>query len=256
MSIESSSDDGSDIFWPGYVDAVTNLVLNLLFLLTIMTVAVFMFALELGRAKPGQEGVVLPVEPPSEPQALRDPIKEREMVVAALRKQVDALNREAPTEVEALRKQVAAINEALEREARLLSELAVPRKVEVPNELQPAQKVVPATAAVPKPDKGLEQASDTGGGIIVRFTDEAVTLNEAETKTLRSTLGVVVAAGGARIDVVVPKGFSEAKRLGFYRAMAVRNLLIEMKLPADRIDVSVREGKANASASLVRVTAR
>ncbi len=93
MSIESSSDDGSDIFWPGYVDAVTNLVLNLLFLLTIMTVAVFMFALELGRAKPGQEGVVLPVEPPSEPQALRDPIKEREMVVAALRKQVDALNR-------------------------------------------------------------------------------------------------------------------------------------------------------------------
>lgn len=46
------------------------------------------------------------------------------------------------------------------------------------------------------------------------------------------------------------------KRLGFYRAMAVRNLLIEMKLPADRIDVSVREGKANASASLVRVTAR
>jgi outer membrane protein OmpA-like peptidoglycan-associated protein len=256
MSIESNSDDGSDIFWPGYVDAVTNLVLNLLFLLTIMTVAVFMFALELGRAKPGDQGVAVQIEAPVEPQTLRDPIKEREEVVAALRKQVEALNKEAPTEVEALKKQVEAINQALEREARLLSQLAVPRKVEVPNELQTPQKVLPATSAVPKPEKGLEQTSDTGGGIIVRFTDEAVTLTEAETRTLRNTLGVIAAAGGARIEVVVPRGFSEAKRLGFYRAMAVRNLLIEMKLPADKIEVSVREGKSNSNASLVRVTSR
>jgi hypothetical protein len=41
--------------------------------------------------------------------------------------------------------------------------------------------------------------------------------------------------------------------MGFYRAMAVRNLLIEMKMPRDRIDVSVREGKNRANASIVRV---
>ena len=46
----SDNDDGSEIFWPGYVDATTNLILNLLFLLTILIVAVVMFALELGRA--------------------------------------------------------------------------------------------------------------------------------------------------------------------------------------------------------------
>jgi hypothetical protein len=256
MSIERNSDDGSDIFWPGYVDAVTNLVLNLLFLLTIMTVAVFMFALELGRAKPGDQGVAVQIETPIDPHVLRDPVKEREEVVAALRKQVEALNKEAPTEVEALKSRVEAINKALEREARLLSQLAVPRKVEIPNELQTQQKVLPATSVVPRPEKGLEQASDAGGGIIVRFTDEAVTLTEPETKILRNTLGAIVAAGAARIDVVVPRGFSEAKRLGFYRAMAVRNLLIEMKLPADKIEVSVREGKSNSNASLVRVTSR
>ena len=44
--------DGSDIFWPGYVDATTNLILNFLFLLTLLMVAVFMFALELGRSTP------------------------------------------------------------------------------------------------------------------------------------------------------------------------------------------------------------
>ena len=39
MSIETSQEDGADIFWPGYVDAIANLVLNLLFMLTIMIVA-------------------------------------------------------------------------------------------------------------------------------------------------------------------------------------------------------------------------
>jgi len=258
MALEGNNEDGSDIFWPGYVDAVTNLVLNLLFLLTIMTVAVFMFALELGRAKPGKDAAIQ-VETPAEPQVMFDPLKERQEAVGALRKQVEALNREAPTEVEALKKQITAINEALDREARLLKQLEVPRRVEpvqVPNELSPAQKVLPATSAVARPDKGLDQATETGGGIIVRFTDEAVSLTEAETRALRGVLGPVVAAGGARIEVVVPRGFSEAKRLGFYRAMAVRNLLVEMKLPTERIDVSVREGKSSANASLVRVTPR
>ena len=49
MQTGQDNNDGSDIFWPGYVDATTNLILNLLFLLTILIVAVFMFALEMGR---------------------------------------------------------------------------------------------------------------------------------------------------------------------------------------------------------------
>ena len=52
MDSRHEDNDGSDIFWPGYVDATTNLILNLLFLLTILMVAVFMFALELGRSSP------------------------------------------------------------------------------------------------------------------------------------------------------------------------------------------------------------
>ena len=50
MPDRNEDSDGSEIFWPGYVDATTNLALNLLFLLTIMMTAVFMFALEMGRA--------------------------------------------------------------------------------------------------------------------------------------------------------------------------------------------------------------
>ena len=50
MPERHDDNDASNIFWPGYVDATTNLALNLLFLLTVMITAVFMFALEMGRA--------------------------------------------------------------------------------------------------------------------------------------------------------------------------------------------------------------
>jgi outer membrane protein OmpA-like peptidoglycan-associated protein len=40
MSGNSQSDDGSDILWPGYVDAVTNLAINLLFVIAVMSIVV------------------------------------------------------------------------------------------------------------------------------------------------------------------------------------------------------------------------
>ena len=213
-----NNNDGSDIFWPGYVDAVTNLVLNLLFLLTIMTVAVFMFAMELGR------------QHQSTGEARNEAATSTEQAKAA----------ESKPEVEALRQQVAE----LKREARIANELLAP------------QNVVSASSAVRTPKKSIAQATPSGGGLLVRYADDAVTLTTAEADKLRASLAPIVASGGARIEVIVPTGFSEAKRMGFYRAMAVRNLLIEMKLPPGRIDVSVREGKAAADASVVRVAPR
>jgi len=41
--------------------------------------------------------------------------------------------------------------------------------------------------------------------------------------------------------------------MGYYRALAVRNLLINMQVPKDRINVSIVEGAGTADASLVMV---
>lgn len=228
MSMRHSDSDGSDIFWPGYVDAVTNLVLSLLFLLTIMIVAVFMFALELGRASLG--GPAKPVASAGKDakpvaRATTDPVKE---------------NIELKLEIQRLNMQLAQ---------------------RASQNVQPAQaggpaKTVEATSGLPKPQHGLDKALATDFEIVVRFADEAVALTPTEQDRLRETLQPVIASGKTNIYVEVPAGFSEAKRMGFYRAMAVRNLLIEMKMPKDRIDVSVREGKKGANASLVRVRSR
>ena len=259
MSIDNNSDDGSDIFWPGYVDAVTNLVLNLLFLLTIMTVAVFMFALELGRASLGGAGKSPPIsitpDTVNTPKLSNGPIEERTAAVKALQKQVEALSKVSPTDAAALRKQVEAINSALNREIKLLNMMSVPHVPLVVRAGEPVT-VVPATVTFPKPKTGLDITVVSDGEVVVRFTDEAISLTPAENTQLREALRSIVARGKSHLLVEVPTGFSEAKRMGFYRAMAVRNLLIEMKMPQDHIEVSVLEGKNDSNASLVRVKSK
>jgi hypothetical protein len=227
MSAERHSDnDGSDIFWPGYVDAVTNLVLNLLFLLTIMTVAVFMFALELGRASQGGT--------PKTPPAV---VKPDEKAVSK------ALPDPAKENIE-LKREIQRLNIQLAQQATQKAKPVV------------LEKTVDVTSSVPKSQNRIDKsitASDTD--VIVRFAEEAVAFSPAEHDRLREVLKPIVTSGKTSISVEVPTGFSEARRMGFYRAMAVRNLLIEMKMPKDSIDVSVREVKNNANASIVRVRA-
>lgn len=224
MAERHSDNDGSDIFWPGYVDAVTNLVLNLLFLLTIMIVAVFMFALELGRASMGGPGKTTVVSDKQDAKvhskAVIDPARE---------------NIELKREIQRLNIQLARLSP--------------------PNaQSRVAAKTVDASTPPPKTVKGLDKAlAASDSDIIVRFIDDAVAFTPAETEKLREALKPVLGLEKATVFVEVPAGFSEARRMGYYRAMAVRNILIEMKMPTNRIDISVREGKASANASIVRV---
>ncbi|MCK4838445.1 MAG: hypothetical protein KAS94_06545 [Desulfobulbaceae bacterium] len=226
METRHSDNDGSDIFWPGYVDATTNLILNLLFLLTILIVAVFMFALELGRTSPG-----------GTPE-----------IAVTSTKQVAKVISKAPIDP-------VKENIALRREIKRLKMMLAERvSQKVPAGDLP--KSVDATSDMPTPQDGLDNTIASELEVLVRFTDESVAFTPAEHQQLLESLKPIVASGRISIDVEVPIGFSEAKRMGFYRAMAVRNLLIEMNMPTENIDVSVHEGKNDANASLVRVRSR
>jgi hypothetical protein len=43
----SESNDASDIFWPGYVDAISNLAINLLFVIAVMAIVVISATLQI-----------------------------------------------------------------------------------------------------------------------------------------------------------------------------------------------------------------
>jgi hypothetical protein len=225
MSERHDDYDGSDIFWPGYVDATTNLILNLLFLLTILIVAVFMFALEMGRtAQVDQEISSVAAIP--------------QIVVGSDKPAMDAVQ------------ETIALKREIERLKKLLAEQ------DTPSTAGQAAKVVEVKAKTLKPASGLEKTYANDFELVIRFKDEAIEFTPEEHDRLITALQPVLARGQVGIFVEVPVGFSEAKRLGFYRALAVRNLLIEMKHPKEKIDVSVVEGKTSASASIVRVRAR
>jgi len=226
MATRHDDNDGSDIFWPGYVDATTNLILNLLFLLTILIVAVFMFALELGRSTQ-VESEKPPLTPASQVAgagsgSTTDPVKE---------------------------------NIELKREIKRLNDLLA-QKVSQKAKAGGQVKSVDVTSNVPRPQSGLDKTAATDFELIVRFKDEAIAFTPSERDRLLESLKPVAESENASIYVEVPAGFSEAKRMGFYRAMAVRNLLIEMNLSREKIDVSVVEVNEKANASLVRVRSR
>lgn len=250
MAGRQEDNDGSDIFWPGYVDATTNLILNLLFLLTILMVAVFMFALELGRMTKvgGDTPPVVSTKPDVEISATsttgpaEDPAPNQE--VGPAEETASVQKAELVRENTALKREVERLN------MMLAEQLSQPEQAGGPTD------TVDATFSTPKPLQGLDKTLATDFEIIVRFKDEAVTFTQEERDRLRESLRSLDAKSKAAISVEVPTGFSEAKRMGFYRAMAVRNVLLEMNLLQENIDVSVIEGKQNANASLVKVRSR
>lgn len=215
--------DGSDIFWPGYVDATTNLILNLLFLLTILIVAVFMFALELGKSTKKTSEIV--AESAAAQAALSGGLQDRDAENQALRQEIERL------------KKVIAIDQS------------------GTIHLGGAEKSIEGTEMVPEPLRGLDETIAGGFELIVRFKNNAVAFTPEEHDQLLEALAPVLKSEKAHIGVEVPTGFSEAKRMGFYRVLAVRNLLIEMNVPADQVKVAVVEGPSDADAAQVTVRA-
>jgi len=53
----SDSDDMSEILWPGYVDAVTNLALNLLFVIAVMSIVIMAVTLQMSKINKQDEEV-------------------------------------------------------------------------------------------------------------------------------------------------------------------------------------------------------
>jgi hypothetical protein len=282
MPTRHDENDGSDIFWPGYVDATTNLILNLLFLLTILIVAVFMFALELGRTSPvtsiKQDSEAVSTATAEFSDAVSAATAEFSDAVSAVPAEFSDAVSAVPAGSLAVESTATAefsdavsmamnefsdavsmaINDSTQENIVLKSEiqrLNIMLAQQAPENEQSDGLVttVDATASVPKPHNGLNKVLASDFEILVRFKAEAVAFTSAEHDRLLESLKPIDTSGKASIYVEVPAGFSEAKRMGFYRAMAVRNLLIEMKLPPENIDVSVVEGTSNSNASLVRV---
>lgn len=251
MSVSSNSDDASDIFWPGYVDAVTNLAINLLFVIAVMSIVVLAATLqiaELSKRKATLGPTAAETTPAGTPEFTLAELQDDLRVAQANLKSTQARLVESQQKIKQ--------SEATQIPAATPS----PSSSSTSASASPIARTETVAVAAPKTPASTEAVSlqDVSGGLVVNFAKDAITLTSAENSEIVTKLSTF---GNLRtnrwlITVISPKGFSEALRLSYYRANTVRNVLIENGVVGGAIDLKIQESTqagANNAKVLVKL---
>ena len=247
MSVSSNSDDASDIFWPGYVDAVTNLAINLLFVIAVMSIVVLAATLQI--AELSKRKATLGPTP-----AETTPAGTPEFTLAELQDDL----RVAQANLKSTQARLVESQRKIQQSEATQIPAATPSPSSA--SASPIARTETVAVAAPKTPASTETVSlqDVSGGLVVNFAKDAITLTSAESSELVTKLATF---GNLRtnrwlITVISPKGFSEALRLSYYRANTVRNVLIENGVVGGAIDLKILESTqagANNAKVLVKL---
>jgi len=211
----SDNDDISEILWPGYVDAVTNLALNLLFVIAVMSIVIMAVTLQMSKITKQDEEV------------------ERQNKVEQTLKTVEGLKiqlQQSEAEVRNLKTQLNAARQAASETQTRGSGVTTTRT-----------EVVQAQAAARPENRDSVVEDVRQGAIVVRFPVDGVALSEQDKQMLSQKLQGQDQTGAWEVRVIAQRGFSESLRLAYFRAQAVRSALIEMSVPATNIELRILE---------------
>ena len=250
MSVSSNSDDASDIFWPGYVDAVTNLAINLLFVIAVMSIVVLAATLQI--AELSKRKATLGPTP-----AETTPAGTPEFTLAELQDDL----RVAQANLKSTQARLVESQRKIQQSEATQTPAATPSSSSSSSaSASPISRTETVAVAAPKTSAATEAVSlqDVSGGLVVNFAKDAITLTSAESSEIVTKLATF---GNLRtnrwlITVISPKGFSEALRLSYYRANTVRNVLIENGVVGGAIDLKIQESTqagANNAKVLVKL---
>jgi hypothetical protein len=207
--------------WPGYVDALTTMTMMLIFVMTILAVAIFGLSQNVSRSMVEKIARVIDLDI-TDPQEATDRLAER--VVARLEaKPSDTQYARAP----------AKLREELEPEHRLASTDA------------PPAPVAPAPALVEQ-----KQAL-----ITVAFQRRATGLDGETTAKIKTALSAGGTDGVIEMRAFADKAssVSDARRIAFYRLLNLRTEMIRMGIPADRIKARIEDAAAGFDGDMVRI---
>ncbi|MDX8386783.1 MAG: hypothetical protein R8M11_09770 [Gallionella sp.] len=182
-------------FWPGFVDALSNLVLTLVFVMVIFVLALFYLSAKVSQTK-------LEALCPATKAELADTQLELEETKLALQ--------------------------------TALSQIGQVKKLE-----EVKVKKAPSVLL----DKITTEASNSGASIVIRFPVGEAELDSAAMQTLDKVVVPLMASGqkikASYTSTPGPETYSEGKRLAFFRAVAIRNYLIDQGIAKGDIDSKV-----------------
>ena len=220
-------------YWPGFVDALTNVVIAMVFVIVVLAIALSFSAQLLAKRMAARITVL---EQQGQAAQAQTAASAPELIVKRL----------APSRQPSVEATPSTSIESADGVLQVESKMAAPARIAV---------------------KGNEEKLVAPGGklqpsaryLLLEFAPTALTLDAAATQSLVASLdklkqqlanappgsNVVLVASGPDIEL------SDSQRAGYIRAMAVRNELLEQGIPAERIatrfDMKARPEKATVS---------
>lgn len=237
MAGHDNSEEVADIFWPGYVDAVTNLAINLLFVIAVMSIVVISVNLQIANMIPKPSSVKeerLDVRQNPDPNSRLKTSAEDLMV-----------GQTQATEITQLKRQLGERDVTLQQLKQKLSKYeGTSISPSIKTETVTATQLAAATADANESTLG-------SGGLSVVFAPDAVTLQASESVDLVQKMAQLGPLSTQRwqLIMIIPKGFSEGARLAYYRVYAVRNVLLQNGVPPAWIDLRVTETERTGGSS-------
>ena len=214
-------------YWPGFVDALANVVVTMIFVIVVFTIALLYFSqnkVKEALANAKQSVVEAPPTP----------------AVAELQKRVAELQREN----DALRRQV----QAPPRSNPAPQSGSVPRADVKVNEAAPAPGPAPAQARIQGSASSVQIVFPAG-----TFEMDAAAI--ARLEAAFASIAEKARTGGIELVSIAEIGpYSEGRRLSYYRNLALRNWLIERGIPAARIRMRIADVDTGRSEGVVQLS--
>lgn len=278
MAAASESNDASDIFWPGYVDAVTNLAINLLFVIAVMSIVVISTIMQISKMRPElvkpednavvsaprsttvddkkgnpqtppAEQVSKPVSTQSQAQSQSQAQNQNQSIEKMVIENTIAQQKivEQSKQLTKLQKEIEALKQG---QAKEKNQLGKNEDIGGTGEINKPSDVVKATENRQKSKTGQNQFMQLpSGGVIVVFDSDVLRLSDAESAEFVTKLSAQanIATNAFEIKVNTPKGFSESARLAYYRVNEIRNVLIKNGAKPASITMRVVESESQAA---------
>jgi outer membrane protein OmpA-like peptidoglycan-associated protein len=215
-------------FWPGFVDALSNVVLVMIFVVVVFVVTLFYYSQKLAQMK------VSKLVQQSQSQTVQGTERKKSERIETpeatdTRVSETRAERDSAQEIESLKREVAVLKAKLaapplQSDAGSLRSSAAPSS---PNAIQ--VKTDPTKDEIAP---GV-RTDATEKGVILNFNADSTQLSEEGTRALDKSLADWVRRVKAKqgrlvvTGVISSGGYSDSRRRAYYRTVAVRNYLID-----------------------------
>lgn len=241
-------------FWPGFVDALSNVVLVMIFVVVVFVVTLFYYSQKLAEIRVNKMVTKGMVQTQSgstkvKPDDVNAPEGE-DADTARLKSE----SREKSDQIEKLKREISQLKTSqaappLQADAgSLRSNAASAGNNNIQVRVEKAKQIAPGLSI-----DGGDKA------VVLHFEKEATELTEESSKALGGSIGDWVKRVKSQQGKIVVTGvigsaeFSEARRRAYYRTVAVRNYLIDAGVDKERVvsRVATSENSAESNARVV-----